>query len=506
MKQEYLYGNIKDAKPGDILERIKTSECPMEDYDQLGYLAILGQDYPNSDGCRPTQDGNFWKLILTKPGSEAKKGDDVICLEDVDATAKKAVVFKDIPKDSDKHYCNFKKGRLWRHEEFLVLQKAPAAKRNLAFYKRSGEPWTQEEFVNCCKHTNSTHECDIGRDVVHNKFMFSDGTSHSHMYPWSRVESRSNFTNCEQIAYEDVFPINLCAKIAFPTPSDPLDISYWQTRFKAGKNVWCKTRGGGISQCKDNSPADWTKPQAFYDHDPRKQPKPATKYVIGDTLHVPFPYANNQVTITSIYNSRYYYEDIDGVIGYNNIKSTDRNSNVYKVVPVPNLCQEVLLPMVDNKVYLTADGTRVVIDHTAINTPSTTLYLVEATGKIKAWLQTHQVTEITQYNLKGQTMEPINPTNITVLMTAKELAKRNKATKAKAELSDLELATKYPVTLTMYDKNGAINRVTTHKSTTKADKARTKYLQDGTNLGSTGIISAKTGKVITTSIPLTEVK
>ena len=88
----YKYGNIEDAKPGDVLERIKKGSSN-EPYDQIGYLAVVGNDYPEAEGVKPSLDPNWWKLVKTKPGSEAKVGDTVIRFKDGTRTCPTGTVF-----------------------------------------------------------------------------------------------------------------------------------------------------------------------------------------------------------------------------------------------------------------------------------------------------------------------------------------------------------------------------------------------------------------------------
>mgnify|MGYP002776486713 CR=1 FL=1 len=72
----YEYGNIEDTKPGDIVERIKKG-LSNEPYHQIGYLAVVGNDFPESEGCRPSINKEWWKLDKTLAGSEAKVGDTI---------------------------------------------------------------------------------------------------------------------------------------------------------------------------------------------------------------------------------------------------------------------------------------------------------------------------------------------------------------------------------------------------------------------------------------------
>lgn len=77
-------------------------------------------------------------------------------------------------------------------------------KRNLAFYKRSGKPWTEEEFQNIVKYCGYETDARIS-SYVYEKFIFDDGSSSRFMYTWVKHEKHKNFSNCVQVAYEDIF-------------------------------------------------------------------------------------------------------------------------------------------------------------------------------------------------------------------------------------------------------------------------------------------------------------
>ena len=76
----YKYGNIEDAKEGDIIERVTEGVRATK-----GKLYILPKQIPKEgitvelENSRPNvYHRRHWKLILTKPGTEAKPGDEVI--------------------------------------------------------------------------------------------------------------------------------------------------------------------------------------------------------------------------------------------------------------------------------------------------------------------------------------------------------------------------------------------------------------------------------------------
>ena len=71
---KYKYGNIENVKPGDVVEctkwagKLRTSgKLYVVDKSILADIPVLG---------------SIWKLVLTKPGSEAKVGDKCIFVTD----------------------------------------------------------------------------------------------------------------------------------------------------------------------------------------------------------------------------------------------------------------------------------------------------------------------------------------------------------------------------------------------------------------------------------------
>lgn len=86
-------------------------------------------------------------------------------------------------------------------------------RRNLAFYKKSGESWTNEEFRNIRKYCGDPDESNDliidALDSYKETFIFDDGTTYSFMYAWALdgdyATDLEAFNNCTQVAYEDIF-------------------------------------------------------------------------------------------------------------------------------------------------------------------------------------------------------------------------------------------------------------------------------------------------------------
>jgi len=198
---------IEKAKAGDVVERIKQGPSN-EPYDQIGYLAVVGNDFPESEGCRPSLEPNWWKLVKTLAGSEAKVGDTVIRIKGGTSTCPTGAVFTVLKVYNG--FLHYDSDLVAYTSECKVLCKAepkPTEKRNLAFYKRSGEPWTNQECENIVRYVGAPYQISNntwGNVRPTRRYMFDDGSELIYMANWDAQEE-SNFKNCKQVAYEDVF-------------------------------------------------------------------------------------------------------------------------------------------------------------------------------------------------------------------------------------------------------------------------------------------------------------
>jgi len=87
----YQYRPIKQAQPGDVIEYQRTSNYPLDNADRVGKNCLVPlirvEEYnklyfTNRRGNEDWMAGHgTWKLLKTKPGSEAKVGDTIICIE-----------------------------------------------------------------------------------------------------------------------------------------------------------------------------------------------------------------------------------------------------------------------------------------------------------------------------------------------------------------------------------------------------------------------------------------
>lgn len=89
-------------------------------------------------------------------------------------------------------------------KDFIKKFSTPSQKRNLAFYKESGEPWTPEELQNINKYCGDSHTtvsrpnyCDS-----RSKWVYDDGSNAAFMWMWLKQDFPSNYT---RLSYESVF-------------------------------------------------------------------------------------------------------------------------------------------------------------------------------------------------------------------------------------------------------------------------------------------------------------
>lgn len=90
-------------------------------------------------------------------------------------------------------------------KDFIKKFSTPSQKRNLAFYKESGEPWTPEELRNICKYCgDDSANTDYVTDptAYKRKLVYDDGSSTAFMWMWQHQHFPSNYT---YLSYEFIF-------------------------------------------------------------------------------------------------------------------------------------------------------------------------------------------------------------------------------------------------------------------------------------------------------------
>lgn len=206
----YQYLPIEQAKPGDLVECIgdyphaftKGRIYQVRSVNgRYGDIEVVEDDNGSkTNGWAP----KFFKLIKSKPMINAQIGDTVICIAPCVGNLVGQV---DVLQSANKIHEVFvlSNGTHLSHFSIThrVLCKTKALlKRNLAFYKRSGTPWTEEEFQNIVKYCGYETDAKIST-YDYEKFIFDDGNFTRFMYTWG--ERHKNFRNCKQVAYEDIF-------------------------------------------------------------------------------------------------------------------------------------------------------------------------------------------------------------------------------------------------------------------------------------------------------------
>lgn len=120
----YKYGNIKDAKPGDIVEAIGNDDNTVggklyaihegSNNGSIGHF--ISTHGGKTDGIN--LEDRYWKLVITKPGSEAKAGDTVIVVANKGSEADIGSIHT---VTGTTIHCVLTAGTNGNHTDFLVL-------------------------------------------------------------------------------------------------------------------------------------------------------------------------------------------------------------------------------------------------------------------------------------------------------------------------------------------------------------------------------------------------
>ena len=143
-----MYEHITRRKPqkGDIVEFIKKDTD--EEAFKYGCLYICKEQnasvvYVELDSAGSTTNGHrsdFFKIVKTSPSSNAKKGDTVICINNINNATRAGNVFENIPEDSGAR-CFFKPSHSWEATDFLLLHK----RNPLLYYNENSASAAYEE-------------------------------------------------------------------------------------------------------------------------------------------------------------------------------------------------------------------------------------------------------------------------------------------------------------------------------------------------------------------------
>ena len=236
--------SIKNAKRGDYVQYVGYGDFQDTDNFTVGEYHQLRSDYKNShypkapwahvdsghlsfelDTKGSTTNGwgaGLFKLVATKPGNQAEIGDTVIP-ENIPARSftvthvgdthiqpgnwrKDCVVIICEEKQEKQPPLTDKEDQAFLASLDYTEKTQPTIRRNLAFYKRSGLPWTQKEYLKILFYTEgATYGPPISGHVCKNKFIYDCGDSNYFQYPWDKQLLASNFALCKPVAYEDIF-------------------------------------------------------------------------------------------------------------------------------------------------------------------------------------------------------------------------------------------------------------------------------------------------------------
>ena len=246
----YKYLPIEQAKVGDVVEAVET----VYNVTKGNLYVILPNASNNSIGHFINDKGEhtdviyllseYWKLVATKPGSKAEIGDTVKSITGLDQ------IFT-VTSSTSTH---LQPGN-WRRDCVVVLRKAdepeqqPTTRRNLAFYKRSGKPWTQEEHAAVISYTEGPTVNNYGlfRQFRKLRYIFDNADSSGFQYLWANQETHPNFKNCKQVAYEDIFPSQRVAVVTGDVNGHPVGSRIVQARAYYKIKQWRESRRSGTS-------------------------------------------------------------------------------------------------------------------------------------------------------------------------------------------------------------------------------------------------------------------
>jgi len=451
----YIYDDINNAKPGDIIEYQSTNITSFTtknlyiangfDKDFTNDMIVMKDDKGSIDNGMHK---DYWKLVKTKPGSEAKIGDTVITINTKGHDCGKKI-------EQGKVFIVDTINRDHLIEKSKAGGQACIAKENVLVLCTESKTSTKSQPKEKAYYEYFQALHDKGIKLTH-KFINKDTEwfSLDELYPSFWIDSKNiefrlanHPENCPDIGTQEY-------------------MDYWQEKrnsniissyYMHGEKFNTSINLSNANQWRDEHRVFFIeKPKTIKPNIINKQ---AGQYIQCTKTFEPYTggkmIAGNSYQITSI--------DADCIVWVGGLFASFSVENLSNFINCPTY------------------GFRSIKSTTA-----------NSTACIKQ---------------KETTMKNENE-NITVAMTAKEYAKHTKRHPSAACLTpktDLEKALMNPVTLVIFDKSG-VKTVTKYFRKVKAAKAfRDTYLQDSDNLGSTAFISTQSGKPVTTSIPLIEV-
>ena len=327
-------------------------------------------------------------------------------------------------------------------DNFELVKEEPTTKykRNLAFYKESGEPWEIKEMQNIQGYCSDIITNSLVQSRTNRKWFFDCAGSTQFMFTWKEQENHSNFKNCEQVSYESIF---------------------------------------------NNTPI------------PKEVQTP--KYKVGDIVQTDYNwYTDSKVQIAKIENGYYFYKDIkNSETGFDEICIADDREGFY-LVDTPKdesfegeadeLKRDILKTIPEEEtMLLKGDTYRCIQSPIGCSAQPGKIYTQKENSMRMLPIECPCTWEASYFELVGTTTavasikneeKTMNP-NVTITMTAKELNKCGKANKVRKSESDFQ--TRKPFTVKAYNPDGSINKVHTQdnvKSLKVAKKLEQAFLAD----------------------------
>lgn len=235
----YSYRNLNEANVGDIVEA-KETELSLKYPDKIVveegrlYEILPGSDNNSigqfreengelSGGINVT-DNRYWKLLRTYHSETAKRNDGILMTRNKSGVPYPkhlySKVLKVIQVDETGIYVisELKKYKI-EFKDCTVVYRAPdeepvsekkiEQKKKLSFYKRSGKPWTSEEYTNILRYSDTSfpenRNSYLDPLISFNKYIYDGTDSGVSMYAWSNQMKDEDLSEFEILAYEDVF-------------------------------------------------------------------------------------------------------------------------------------------------------------------------------------------------------------------------------------------------------------------------------------------------------------
>jgi len=478
----YEYRPIEEAKVGDIIEAttdgVKCTKRKLylvvNSLNTETRLAYIDDEGNTSYGLNAIS--TYWKLLKTKPGSEAKVGNEIMLISDepfytdCDFTIGDTLTIEDIEQDrllAPMHS--------WKPKDCVVLCKVEAPE------------------------TCAPIACDIKEDTQHPhieyfKTLFDKGVKLQHTA--ARNSPGEGYINTSKGVFSGNFRFRLASHPEdCPEVGTQKYMEYWERKRQEGIKVCTYYEDGhevgvavNLSKCNT-----WKEEyRVFFKKKITKTSVPEVytpKYKVGDKIQTEYKwYENGIVEITKIDTVSnkliYRYRSTNGETGFDFCEAVDKKNHFYKVsLSKDATSKEKLLSQLQD-------------DYSQTN-PCSEVYLPTPS-------QESPFNEAYNNQLKEETMNP-NKCNIKLEINGESInvGKHPSAACLKPR-TDLENELKAPNMAKLFDENGKYIRKVSAKKASKVEALVDSHLQK--NRFDTAIMYIQGDAITIKKSPLTKTK